>query len=238
MEPRRSLSEIARAHGTDKEGDHFYGRWYERFLSPLREMPVCLLEIGVGGYEDPTAGGESLRMWKEYFPAGTVVGIDVYEKRLPQEDRIRLVQGSQDDPGFLHDVGRRHGPFDVIVDDGSHLSSHVITSFVHLFEHLTPHGIYVIEDLQTSYWPAFQGVDEIDEPYSSMGFLKALVDGLNHEEWDVIGYTPTRFDREIESITFVHNMAFIQRGSNDEPSNLLPPHPRERTYWAPGDEHS
>jgi hypothetical protein len=64
-----------------------------------------------------------------------------------------------------------------------------------------------------------------------MNFLKRLVDGLNHVEWDVVDYEPTTTDRQIESITFVHNMAFIQRGPNDEPSNLLPPHPRDRTHW-------
>jgi hypothetical protein len=228
---RPSLQSLATLHGTDKEGAHFYARWYERFLSHLRDRPITLLEIGVGGYEDPNAGGESLRMWKEYFPNGRIVAIDVYDKEALVEDRIEIVQGSQDDPEFLEGVGNEYGPFDVIVDDGSHLSPHVIASFKHLFAHLTADGIYVIEDLQTSYWPQFGGSHDLDDPATSMSFLKQLVDGVNHVEWDVVGYEPTMTDRHIESVTFVHNMAFIQRGANDEPSNLLPPHPRDRTHW-------
>jgi hypothetical protein len=226
-----SLRELAVRHGTDKEGAHFYARWYERFLAHLRDRPITLLEIGVGGYEDPTVGGESLRMWKEYFPSGRIVAIDVYDKQALVEDRIDIVQGSQDDPVVLERLGNEYGPFDVIVDDGSHHSPHVIASFTHLFPHLTPDGIYVIEDLQTSYWPEFQGSHDLGDPATSMNFLKRLVDGLNHVEWDVVDYEPTTTDRQIESITFVHNMAFIQRGPNDEPSNLLPPHPRNRTHW-------
>ncbi len=235
QDPRPSLAELAVAHGTDKEGIHFYARWYERYLGHLRDLPIHLLEIGVGGYEDPNAGGESLRMWKEYFPSAQIVGVDIYEKSALAEDRIAIVQGDQADPEFLHELGTAHGPFDVIVDDGSHEVAHVIASFTHLFEHLTPAGIYAVEDLQTSYWPRFGGSHDLEDPSTSMAFLKRLVDGVNHAEWDVTGYTPTQFDREIEEISFVHNLCFVRRGRNEEPSNLLPSHPHDRTYWGPGD---
>jgi hypothetical protein len=233
--PSPPLAELAIAHGTDKEGTHFYARWYERHLGHLRELPIRLLEIGVGGYEDPNAGGHSLRMWKQYFPLGQIVGIDIYDKASLAEDRITIEQGNQSDPEFLHRVGTAHGPFDVIVDDGSHEVSDVIASFTHLFEHLTPAGIYVMEDLQTSYWPRFGGSHDLDDPSTSMAFLKRLVDGINYAEWDITDYAPTRFDREVEEIIFVHNLCFIRRGANEEASNLLPQHPRDHTYWGPSD---
>lgn len=234
---RPTLRELAIRHGTDKEGDHFYTRWYERHLGHLRDRRIVLLEIGVGGYEDPTSGGESLRMWKEYFPLATIVGIDIHDKSAMAEDRIVIHRGSQDDPAFLDRVAHEHGPFDVIIDDGSHLSPHVIASFRALFPHLAPDGIYVIEDLQTSYWPEYQGSHDLEDPDTSMGFLKHLVDGLNHIEWDVVGYEPTPFDTGIEAIAFAHNLAFVWKGPNLEPSNLLPPHPRDRTHWdVPSDE--
>jgi len=33
---------------------------------------VNILEIGVGGYDNPNYGGNSLRMWKRYFYRGKI----------------------------------------------------------------------------------------------------------------------------------------------------------------------
>src|SRR5439155_21067965 len=96
-------------------------------------------------------------MWKEYFPHAVIVGIDIYDKSSLAEDRVTILQGDQSDPEFLADVSRRFGPFDVIIDDGSHVSAHVIASFHYLFGSLTDDGIYAIEDLQTSYWERTYG---------------------------------------------------------------------------------
>ena len=51
--------------------------------------------------------------------------------------------------------------------------------------------------------------------------LKSLVDGLNWEEFDRPWYSPTRFDRELLGISFYHNIAFLQKGNNQEGSNLM-----------------
>ena len=193
----------------------------------MRHRPVRLLEIGIGGYADPNRGGESLRMWKEFFPLGRIVGLDIHDKSGLVEDRIEIVQGDQSDAAFLADLSDRLGPFDIVVDDGSHVSAHVIASFKALFPRLADDGIYAIEDLQTSYWArGFGGSSGEDRPGTSMSFLQALVDGLNYAEFDIVDYEPSYFDTWITSLTFYHNLAFIQKGRNLEPSNFLPPHPR------------
>jgi hypothetical protein len=229
---RPSLREIALRTGTDKEGVHSYTAAYERHLRHLRDSPIRLLEIGVGGYADPAKGGESLRMWKEYFPRAEIVGIDIHDKAALAEQRIAIVRGDQSDPDFLARVGREFGPFDVIIDDGSHYSAHVIASFVGLFPFLADGGIYVVEDLQTSYWETYGGSSTEGRAGTSMTFLHALVDGLNHAEFDVVGYVPSKFDEGIQSIAFYHNLAFVEKGANREPSTALPPHPRSRVHLA------
>ena len=226
--PKSTLQELALRHGTDKEGVHFYSAAYASHLEHLRDRQIRLLEIGVGGYKDPLSGGESLRMWKEYFPNAQIVGLDIYDKSGLAEERIAIVQGDQSDPGVLEDIGVRFGPFDVIIDDGSHISSHVIASFRGLFRYLKVGGIYAIEDLQTSYWEKYGGSSEEDRSGTSMTFLHGLVDGLNHAEFDVVGYTPSEFDLGIVAVTFHHNLAFIEKGSNIERSNFLGPHPRQK----------
>jgi 8-demethyl-8-alpha-L-rhamnosyltetracenomycin-C 2'-O-methyltransferase len=229
----RSLREIAREMRTDKEGAHSYADAYERHLGHLRERAITLLEIGIGGYADPERGGESLRMWKEFFPLARIVGIDIHPKTGIAEDRIVVLQGDQSDPRFLDEVASRYGPFDVIVDDGSHVCAHVIASFMHLFGHLTEGGIYAIEDLQTSYWErTYGGSSGVDRSGTSMTFLQALTDGLNYAELDVPGFLPSALDLSVESVSFYHNLAFVERGANRELSNRLPPHPRDRSFLA------
>lgn len=213
---------LARRHRTDKWGSHWYAQHYDRHFAPLRDRPLKLLEIGVGGYDDPEAGGESLRMWRDYFPNARIFGLDVVDKTAHDEARIRTVVGSQDDPEVLDRLHRESGGFDIVVDDGSHVSAHVIAAFRHLFPLLNDGGIYAIEDLQTSYWPVYGGSsDPENRGDTSMEFLKGLADGLNHAEYDRPGYVPDAFDRTVVAVHFYHNLCFVQKGTNDEGSNLL-----------------
>lgn len=57
-----SLEMLARLHGSDKWGSHWYIPHYSRHFGPRRWRRMNVLEIGVGGYEDPLRGGRSLRM--------------------------------------------------------------------------------------------------------------------------------------------------------------------------------
>jgi Methyltransferase domain len=228
----RSLREIALETGTDKEGVHAYADAYERHLGHLRARPFTLLEIGVGGYADPNRGGASLRMWAAFFPAARIIGLDVEDKSRLAGDRITILRGDQGDRDFLERMALEHGPFDVVVDDGSHQSRHVVTSFEALFPHLADDGIYAIEDLQTSYWETFGGSSRPDRRGTSMSMLLGLADGVNYAELDIPRYEPTYTDRWVRSVTFYHNLAFVQKGPNLETSNRLPPHPRARRRYA------
>lgn len=99
-----------------------------------------MLEIGVGGARHPDKGGASLRMWKEYFPKAQIVSIDVFDKSLHEEEGIKIYQGDQTDTVFLHKFCDESGPFDLIVDDGSHKNAHIIRSFQILFPRLKQSG--------------------------------------------------------------------------------------------------
>lgn len=150
-----NLELLAAKHGTDK-WQQGYIPHYHRHFKQLRRRPLSVLEIGIGttGSRD---GGNSLRMWRDYLPRARVYGIDILDKTAHDETRIKTLQGSQDDPAFLDEVGRRYGPFDIIIDDGSHINAHVVTSFHSLFPHLKLGGWYVVEDLITSYYPNSAG---------------------------------------------------------------------------------
>lgn len=214
------LTALATLYGSDKWNGHWYAQHYQHHFAPLRHKPINLLEIGVGGYADSQAGGESLRMWKRFFPYGQIYSIDIHDKSPLQEARIAIFQGSQADPDFLRGVARRMGRLDIVVDDGSHINEHVGITFETLFPLLAEGGIYAIEDTQTSYWPSHGGSEDLSRPGTTMNRLKSLADGLNYEEFLTPGYQQTLFDRTITSMHFYHNLVVIHKGVNAEGSNV------------------
>lgn len=219
------LSQLAIQYGTDKAADHWFTPHYHRRFESLRDVPIRLLEIGVGGYADPTAGGESLRMWRDYFtnPDAKIVGIDIYEKDLGIDGvDVRTVDATN--PGQLRELGEEFGPFDIVIDDGSHIPNDVMQAWIVLWDHLTTPGWYAIEDLQTSYWPAYQGSSQRTGD-TVIGFLQGLIDRIHYAEFDIPGYTPNRFDLTVVGLEIARNIAFIRKGDNTRPSEWMPQHP-------------
>ena len=217
-----NLSKIARIHKTDKFGYHFYTPHYQNHFKRYKFKNNRILEIGVGGYEDRFIGGNSLRMWKSYFPFSKIYSLDIHDKSFLQEKRIKIYKGSQVDFDFLNDVIKETGDLDIIIDDGSHINEHVIETFKYLFPKLKKGGIYVVEDTQTSYWKDYGGDSiNLDNKQTIYGFFKPLIDSLNNEEFILDNYKKTYYDRHIISMHFYHNMIFIYKGDNDELSNKV-----------------
>jgi demethylmacrocin O-methyltransferase len=216
----RNLTELAVRFCSDKWGEHWYTPRYEQHLRPYRDQRVRLLEIGVGGYHIPNLGGASLRMWKHYFCRGLIYGVDLFDKSGVDELRLRTIQGDQADPAFLDRLGREIGPLDIIIDDGSHLNRHVLISFGALFPHLRPGGLYIIEDTQTSYWPGWGGSSTpSDADGTSMGMVKQLIDGLNHQEQvREPGHDPSPTEKNVMAVHAYHNLVVIEKGVNAEQS--------------------
>lgn len=217
----RDLVKLALLFESDKWNTHWYARHYQHHFGSLRRKPVKLLEIGIGGYDDPRAGGASLRMWKAFFPNGRIYGLDKYDKSFLKESRIQTFCGDQRDADFLRRMASQIGPLDIVVDDGSHINRDVIQSFNVLFPLMADKGIYVVEDTQTAYWSQFGGDSRDSENQTSMRMFKALADGLNYEEFIRPGYVPTYFDEHIVSLHFYHNLVFVYKGLNQEGSNMV-----------------
>ncbi len=219
---RNNLDKLATIFKSDKFGEHFYTPIYSQHFAKYRSKKVKLLEIGVGGYRDKLNGGNSLRMWKKYFKRAQIFSFDIYDKKALEESRIKIFKGSQNDIHFLQFLVDTIGDLDIIIDDGSHINQDVITTFNFLFPRVNLGGIYVIEDVQTSYWPECGGNSkEFDSDKTIVGYFKTLIDGLNHEELIINNYEPSYFDQNIKSIHFYHNLIIINKGLNNEGSNYL-----------------
>jgi demethylmacrocin O-methyltransferase len=216
-----SLNLLAVLCGTDKYGAHDYTPVYEELMSHRRRQPVRLLEIGVGGFESGV-GGESLLMWASYFSKGRVYGIDLHDKTALSRGRIAVLQCSQTDRAGLTGIGERYGPFDFIIDDGSHVNSHQIASFRILWPFLKDLGIYIIEDTQTSYWPAFGGghAESSDHAGSCMSYFKGLVDSVNWPEFLAPPPPGSPLDPAIARVSFHHNLIVVTKDTAMRHSNL------------------
>jgi demethylmacrocin O-methyltransferase len=206
------LNKLATIHKTDKWNLHWYTQHYQHHFNHLKNEKINLLEIGVGGDEDPMKGGNSVRMWKSFFSRANIFAIDLHDKSRHEESRIKIFRGDQSDTVFLNSVADHIKDIDIIIDDGSHINEHVIISFKTLFPRLKKGGIYVIEDTQTSYWDNFGGDSKnLQNPTTMMNFFKSLVDCLNHKEFRMPGYQPSYYDQNITAMHFYRNLVIIYK---------------------------
>ena len=142
--PMDPLTALAVRHGSDKAA-HGFCAFYHRLLESRREQVAKALEIGV-------LTGASLRMWRDYLPHAVIHGIDLPGNSIPDEDRLTVHAGDQASRRSLNELVLRTGSdFDLIVDDGGHTMEQQQVSLGFLFAHLRPGGLYVIEDLHTSF---------------------------------------------------------------------------------------
>ena len=219
LEQLDPLSRLAVKHGSDKFGAHLYTPHYHEILRHLRDQPIRLLEIGIGGYDARHAGGSSLRMWADYFPTATIVGLDYHAKEFDLPERISLEQGSQDEKAVLDRLVDRYGAFDVIVDDGSHEPAHILFSFRNLYPRMAKAGIYIVEDTQLSFRLETggnnAGHDTIFDLGHKLGLAMHCLEGHYTDDEELY-----RLGRMTSSITTLRNAMVFKRGSNTYPSNL------------------
>jgi hypothetical protein len=153
----KTIIELAEKYNTDKKMNngipaanglpgHNYAAIYDKYLS---EMKVDrMLEIGI-------AKGLSLEMWNEYFDSQVEIhGLDIdINIKYSDRNKIHVHIGDQKDILFLNNEFNME--FDLIIDDGSHRMQDQQVSLKTLFPKLRSGGLYVIEDLHTSYERCF-----------------------------------------------------------------------------------
>ena len=211
---------LLRISDSDKESNvHQYGRTYGRLFRTLKYRPITLLEIGIGGYEG-WPGGASLNAWRFFFPFAKIVACDIVDKRAMNGGRVHIHVVDQSSADDLAVLSGKEGPFDVVIDDGSHINAHQIFSFENLFSQLKAGGLYIIEDTLTSYWPEYGGttVDQ-QSRITAMGYFTELARYLNYPDFRNEQGDPkmTGFGKSISSIYFEHNLIVITKVNHSGP---------------------
>jgi hypothetical protein len=142
----KELDDLGRKHGTDKSSEaHDYLRKYEFFLKNFKNEDFTLMELGV-------FRGASLKMWEEYFPKAEIVGVDIEESTKRCEGgRIKVIAGDLANPVFLNSLKSLGAK--IIVDDASHWWPDQLRNLFVLYPSLPEGGVYVVEDVHTSFQP-------------------------------------------------------------------------------------
>ncbi len=162
-----------------------YTEVYEKFMAPMRKKPVRLLEVGVWDGRFPLG---SLKMWRQYFTKGKIVAMDLFQHpdAIGQTEELGClpVFGDQSD-GQAYDA--LSGPFDFIIEDGSHQPDHMLFSLAMLSEKLAPKGIYFMEDIQNERTRGMFGYDNLQclrdlQNWQNTGvFTTNLINAVHYE---------------------------------------------------------
>lgn len=145
------VTTISSQFKTDKHLGRFpHSKLYDSVLKPYKDLPIRLLEIGVNR-------GGSIKLWEEYFPNASIYTIDINPLCKHYEtDRTHVDIVDQSKKNELLDyMAKVGGQFDIIIDDGSHMTSHQILTFNTLWPFVVEGGMFIMEDTDTSNDPSF-----------------------------------------------------------------------------------
>ena len=209
MTAERTLDAIGLLTGTDKSSAHHdFLRHYEGFLSQGRSPVKALLEIGV-------FNGSSLKMWQRFYPEAKITALDVDPRCLEfGGGNGQVLLCDQSDVEQLTNVAVNHGPFDVVVDDGSHIWSHQILTFETMFPYVAPGGAYILEDIDTSYGHHVP-IYSRDSTTSAAQYISKIANYILASTAVDMNTEPDlrvrSFVKLIDSITFIRRSALIRR---------------------------
>lgn len=191
-----------------------YFELYERHFAPFRDRDITLLEIGI-------ESGGSLELWRSYFgPRARIVGVDIHPKCQAFESENTFVRiGSQGDDAFLQGIAREFGPFDIVIEDGSHAFDHQIGTFRSLFGHVRAPGLYCCEDTCTSYWSDEFG-GGVRKPGTAIEFFKTLIDEQNGWFWRT-GAEPAgeAAAHDLYGLHFYPTLVVVEKREVEEPTH-------------------
>ena len=199
-----SLPQILRSHKSDKMTHHEYDKIYTDLFAIYRDEPITFLEIGV-------ENGHSMASWSEYFthPNTSIIGL-AYKNNVTEQlkdERIFIMDGSQNDTSVQRKLADR-GNYTIIIDDGSHVPSHQWNTFVALWPSVQSGGVYIIEDIETSYWSKRASVYGyiFTSEQSIMDKFKNMIDVEVNSEFST-GVDKT----DVKSISFHRNCIILRK---------------------------
>lgn len=182
---------------------------YDRHFKRFRNKEIVILEIGV-------SQGGSLQMWKDYFGEGAkIYGIDIDQRcKNLEEENIEIFIGSQSDRGFLRSIKKSIPRIDIIIDDGGHTMKQQRVAYEELFDHVKDNGIYLCEDLMTSYWLRYGGGHKRRNTF--IEYSKNFIDHLNAYHSQQNSLKVNSFTKSVDSIHYYDGIIVIEKMKREQ----------------------
>jgi len=209
------MLEYGKINNTDKVTHHEYHKYYDYILKQFYNSHGSIVEIGIGT-------GVSLPMWISLFKNAHIYGVDIEneDKTNQKYTIVKADQSNIDDLNMLKSQLIDKSVF-FINDDGSHIPEHQLLTFNTLFPILLEGGIYIIEDIETSYWNKGECYNYktnygYKHPKSIIEIFKESVDIMNREfvtEKTQLSNKILHYNY-IDSVTFGRNCIIIKKGYN------------------------
>ena len=203
---------------------HHYFKIYDLHFNRFIGKNPIILEIGV-------SEGGSLEMWNSYFNGKCqIYGIDIDKKclKIPnilQADNIKVDIGDQSNRNFWKEYLKDKPKFDIVTEDGGHTMSQQIVTYEELIDHVSDNGVYLCEDLHTSYWKRWDG--QLRNQNTFIEYSKNFIDMLNYyhiqnkrsskklnKEEDKIY---RKFRRMIHSVHYYDSIVVLELNKDDKP---------------------
>jgi len=195
-------------HHSRKHSDYF--EVYDKHFRAIRERKLNILEIGV-------QYGGSVEMWAKYFPYAHITGVDIDPMcKIHAGARVSIKIGDQSDRAFLSQFKN----YDIIIDDGGHTMRQQIVTFEEMYDHVKDDGVYLCEDLHTSYWDEYGGGYKREGTF--IEYSKNFIDSLN--AWnsrDEQVLPVSKFTRATKSLHFYDSILVIEKGKRNKPTYYM-----------------
>jgi cephalosporin hydroxylase len=184
---------------------------YHRHFAPYRKKPITIVEFGV--YH-----GGSLQMWKHYFgKKARIYGIDINEScRNLEEKQVTIRIGDQANRKFLRELRKEIGPIDILIEDGGHTMEQQKVTFEEMFPAVKDGGIYLVEDLHTSYWKEYGGQYKKQDTF--IEFAKGLIDDMHaYHSRDKKKHQITDYTKQIKGMHVYDSIIVFDKGNVEKP---------------------
>ncbi len=220
----------------DRNEDKLIHKWthyfdiYDRYFSKFRGTDVHILEIGI-------SQGGSLQMWKDYFgPEATIYGVDVNpDCKALEERQVKIFVGDQGDRKFLSSLRESIPRIDILLDDGGHTMLQQIRTFEELFPAISDDGVYLCEDLHTSYWKKFGG--GYHRKGTFIEYAKNFIDDINAWHSREGNFKVNGITRSAYGVHFYDSIVVIEKKKMEPPQHeksghhTIAKHTRKRGFW-------
>ncbi len=183
---------------------------YDAHFSRYRGTDVHIVEFGV-------FQGGSLSMWKHYFGSKCkIYGVDINpECKKFEEENVKIFIGDQEDKSFLKELAKKIPRIDILLDDGGHTMKQQINTFEVLFPKIDDNGVYMCEDLHTSYWSEYYG--GYNKKGTFIEYSKSFIDYINAWHSRAINLKVNDFTKSARSLHYYDSILVVEKGKVEKP---------------------